>query len=52
MVGCSGLLLAEWIATGEPHLDMFPWDLARFGDWAGAEYTKACVADQYMNRWA
>ena len=29
--GGLGELLAEWIITGEPHLDIFSWDLARFG---------------------
>jgi len=32
--GGLGQLSAEWIVTGEPHLDMFPWDLSRFGSWA------------------
>jgi len=29
-----GLTLAQWIVEGEPELDMFPWDVTRFGEWA------------------
>jgi dimethylglycine dehydrogenase len=50
--GGLGMLAAEWIVTGEPHLDMFGWDLARFGHWAGKDFTKARVGDQYANRFA
>lgn len=48
--GGLGLLSAEWIVEGEPRLDMFGWDLARFGNWAGKAFTRARVADQYANR--
>jgi dimethylglycine dehydrogenase len=48
--GGLGLLSAEWIVEGEPRLDMFGWDLARFGHWAGKDFTRARVADQYANR--
>ena len=48
--GGLGLLAAEWIIEGEPKLDMFAWDLARFGDWADRKFTKARVQDQYANR--
>lgn len=48
--GGLGLLSAEWIVEGEPKLDMFGWDLARFGAWAGPAFTKARVRDQYANR--
>ncbi|NNK78370.1 MAG: FAD-dependent oxidoreductase [Litoreibacter sp.] len=50
--GGLGHLTAEWIVTGEPHLDMFPWDLARFGTWAGKAFTKARVGDQYAHRFS
>jgi dimethylglycine dehydrogenase len=50
--GGLGELLAEWIITGEPHLDIFSWDLARFGSWADKNFTKARVKDQYSNRFA
>jgi dimethylglycine dehydrogenase len=48
--GGLGKLAAEWMIDGEPTLDMFGWDLARFGTWAGAAFTKARVRDQYANR--
>ncbi len=48
--GGLGMLSADWIVNGEPHLDMFAWDLARFGDWADKAFTKARVGDQYANR--
>ena len=50
--GGLGSLTAEWIVTGEPHLDMFPWDLARYGAWADQKFTHARVGDQYANRFA
>jgi dimethylglycine dehydrogenase len=45
-----GLLAADWIVTGETRYDMFAWDMARFGNWADAAFTKARVRDQYANR--
>ena len=48
--GGLGLLAAEWIIEGEPKLDMFAWDLARFDDWADKKFTKARVQDQYTHR--
>lgn len=48
--GGLGKLAAEWIIEGEPTRDMFGWDLARFGHWAGKEFTKARVQDQYAHR--
>ncbi|GGH28455.1 dimethylglycine dehydrogenase [Cribrihabitans marinus] len=50
--GGLGLLAAQWIIEGEPQYDMFAWDLARFGDWAGKAFTKARVQDQYAHRFA
>ena len=48
--GGLGLLLAQWIIEGEPELDLFPWDLARFGAWADKSYTKARAFDCYTHR--
>ena len=48
--GGMGLLAADWIVTGETRYDMFAWDMARFGDWADAVFTKERVRDQYANR--
>ena len=48
--GGVGKLAAEWMVQGEPTLDMFGWDLARFDAWADQAFTKARVGDQYANR--
>lgn len=48
--GGLGLLAAQWIIEGEPELDLFPWDIARFGDWASKPYTRARALDCYANR--
>lgn len=48
--GGMGLMAAEWITQGESTYDMFAWDVARFGDWADASFTKARVGDQYAHR--
>ncbi|WP_299827306.1 FAD-dependent oxidoreductase [uncultured Roseobacter sp.] len=48
--GGMGLLAADWIVTGETRYDMFAWDVARFGAWADAAFTKTRVGDQYANR--
>ncbi|MDJ0823566.1 MAG: FAD-dependent oxidoreductase [Paracoccaceae bacterium] len=50
--GGMGLMVAQWITTGEMRYDMFPWDLARFGPWATREFTRARVGDQYAHRFA
>ena len=39
--GGLGMLLAQWIVEGETELDMFPWDMSRYGDWATKAFTKA-----------
>ncbi len=50
--GGMGLMAAQWITEGEMMYDMFPWDVARFGSWAGTEFTRAKVRDQYAHRFA
>ena len=45
-----GLTLAQWLIDGEPELDMFPWDVSRFGDWATNDFTKARALDTYSSR--
>ncbi len=50
--GGLGLMSAEWIIHGEPRLDMFAWDMARFGYWADKAFTRARVHDQYIHRFA
>ena len=48
--GGIGKLAAEWMVEGEPTLDMFGWDMARFGHWADKAFTRARVQDQYSHR--
>jgi dimethylglycine dehydrogenase len=45
-----GKTLAEWIVHGEPELDLFGWDVARFGPWANKAYTRARALDTYSSR--
>lgn len=48
--GGIGKVLAEWITEGEPSLDVTPWDVARFGPWAGRTFTRARTAWFYEHR--
>jgi dimethylglycine dehydrogenase len=48
--GAVGMLLANWMTEGDPGLDMFMWDLTRYGPWAGKAYTRARTADMYSTR--
>lgn len=48
--GGLGMLLAEWIVEGETELDMFPWDMSRYGTWASKAFTKARALDCYSHR--
>ncbi len=50
--GGMGLMAAQWIIEGETKYDMFAWDMARFGNWAGKAFTKARVGDQYAHRFS
>ena len=50
--GGMGLMAAQWIINGESDYDMFAWDVARFGPWADAKFTKARVGDQYAKRFS
>lgn len=45
-----GRVLAEWIIQGEPEIDIFCWDVARFGDWANRSYTEQTTRYFYENR--
>ncbi|WP_397542194.1 FAD-dependent oxidoreductase [Roseovarius salis] len=48
-----GLMVAQWIVEGEMQYDMFPWDIARFGQWANdPRFVMAKVQDQYAHRFA
>jgi dimethylglycine dehydrogenase len=48
--GGLGLTMAQWIVEQEPEMDLFAWDLARFGDWADRAFTRARTLDQYSHR--
>ena len=45
-----GKVLAEWIIEGEPGLDVSFWDVARFGDYADENYTRARTKYWYEHR--
>ncbi len=45
-----GRVLAEWIIQGEPEIDVFNWDVARFGAWAEKTYTEKTTRYFYQNR--
>ena len=45
-----GRVLAEWLIQGEPEIDIFCWDVARFGDWADKSYTEQTTRYFYENR--
>ena len=45
-----GLMLAQWIVEGEPEMDLFAWDLARFDTWADKDFAKARALDCYSHR--
>ncbi len=48
--GGLGLSLAEWILDGQPKLDLWSIDVARFGDWTTPEYVLDTTADNYQSR--
>jgi dimethylglycine dehydrogenase len=48
--GGIGKVIAEWIIEGEPSLDVFFWDVARFGDWASKRFTQARTRYFYEHR--
>ncbi|MBP5856214.1 GcvT family protein [Marivibrio halodurans] len=48
--GGVGLALANWMTEGDPGLDVWGMDVARYGDWAGMAYTEAKVRENYSRR--
>ena len=48
--GGLGVTLSQWIVEGEPDLDLFPWDMARYGPWATKAFAKAKALDCYSHR--
>ncbi|MCP5120020.1 MAG: glycine cleavage system protein T, partial [bacterium] len=41
---------ANWITEGDPGMDIWAMDIARFGDWATMAYTNAKVRENYSRR--
>ncbi len=50
--GGVGLALAEWMVEGEPSRDVFAMDVARFGDFPTAGYTRIKVRENYQRRFS
>ena len=48
--GGVGLALANWMTQGEPGLDVWGMDVARYGDYATLGYTNAKVRENYARR--
>ncbi|MDH3694144.1 MAG: FAD-dependent oxidoreductase [Gammaproteobacteria bacterium] len=50
--GGVGLSLANWIVDGDPGIDVFAMDVARFGEFATRSYTNAKVRENYSRRFS
>ena len=50
--GGVGLALANWIIDGDPGMDVFAMDIARFGAYATPAYTEARVRENYSRRFS
>lgn len=50
--GGVGLMLSQWLVEGEPEVDIFAMDVARFGDFASRGYTRAKVQENYSRRFS
>ncbi|MBA2255519.1 MAG: FAD-dependent oxidoreductase, partial [Chloroflexi bacterium] len=48
--GGVGLALATWMTQGDPGMDIWGMDVARFGDYATIGYTNARVRENYARR--
>lgn len=48
--GGVGLCMAEWMIEGEPSVDVWAMDIARFGEFATAEYGTIKAAENYTRR--
>ena len=48
--GGVGLSLANWMVEGDPGMDVWAMDVARYGDWATMAYTNAKVRENYSRR--
>ncbi|AUH64746.1 GcvT family protein [Paracoccus zhejiangensis] len=50
--GGVGLVLANWMTTGDPGHDVFAMDVARYGEWATLRHTNAKVRENYSRRFS
>ncbi|MEQ9330651.1 FAD-dependent oxidoreductase [Thalassobaculum sp.] len=50
--GGVGLMLSQWLVEGEPEVDIFAMDVARFGDFASRGYARAKVQENYSRRFS
>ncbi len=50
--GGVGLMLAQWMTTGECERDVTAMDVARFGDWITPGYTLPKVIENYQTRFS
>ncbi|MDQ3553950.1 MAG: FAD-dependent oxidoreductase, partial [Chloroflexota bacterium] len=48
--GGVGLALASWMTQGDPGMDIWGMDVARYGDYATIGYTNAKVRENYARR--
>ena len=48
--GGVGLCMAEWMIEGEPSVDVWAMDIARFGDYATADFGTIKSAENYSRR--
>jgi len=48
--GGVGLCMAEWMIDGEPSIDVWAMDIARFGDFATPDYGTVKSAENYARR--
>ena len=48
--GGVGLALANWMIDGDPGMDTWAMDVARFGDYAGRAYSRAMARQTYATR--
>lgn len=48
--GGVGLTMAEWMMDGEPSIDVWAMDVARFGDWASPDWGTVKSTENYERR--
>jgi dimethylglycine dehydrogenase len=48
--GGVGLTMAEWMIEGEPSIDVWAMDVARFGDWATPDWGTVKSTENYERR--